>query len=392
MSDPTHAQRFVFSWRWLMLRDLHVDESQMPNYQKTAPPSAALTAKHTISVEMVREALLQSGLSVRSRQMLLTQAGIAPDVLADCDARVSVSAYAALWRTLEQGSDDLFFGMDPRPLRQGSLAFLCRSAIAQPTLTAGLESALDFLGLMLKHFDSKLIRQQSVAEIVIGQEGDPVSRAFADFTFWMIVHGVACWLCGRRVPILGIELRCAQPDYIDDYKVMFSENLRFQRPRSRMIFAADCLDLPIRRSVDELQAFLAALPGNLLVKYRDPQSLASRVRQHLRSLPAEQWPTSAELAASLFMSNSTLRRRLAEEAQSYQALKDSVRKDLAIGWLTDEQLDFATIASRLGFADASSFQKAFRKWSGSNPGHYRDVVLGSTSQNRSSTLSTLAIA
>jgi AraC-like DNA-binding protein len=270
--------------------------------------------------------------------------------------------------------------MDPRPLRQGSLAFLCRSAIAQPTLAAGLESALDFLGLMLKHFDARLIRQQSVAEIVIGQEGYPVSRAFADFTFWMIVHGVACWLCGRRVPILGIELRCAQPHYIDDYKVMFSENLRFARPRSRMIFAADCLDLPIRRSVDELQAFLGALPGNLLVKYRDPQSLASRVRQHLYNLPAEQWPTSAELAASLFMSSSTLRRRLAEEAQSYQALKDSVRKDLAIGWLTDEQLDFATIASRLGFADASSFQKAFRKWSGTNPGHYRDVVLSRTGQ------------
>ena len=33
------------------------------------------------------------------------------------------------------------------------------------------------------------------------------------------------------------------------------------------------------------------------------------------------------------------------------------------------------IAARLGFADASSFYKAFRKWSGSNPGHYRTLIL-----------------
>ncbi len=363
-----------------MLQDLHADESRMPRHQKTTPPIATLTEKHTISVEMVREAFLQSGLSRHIQQMLLTEAGIAIDVLDDRDARVPVSAYADLWRSIERRTDDLFFGMDPRPLRQGSLEFLCRSSMAQPTLVAGLESGLDFLGLMLERFGARLIRQQSVAEVVIGDEQEPVSRAFADFTFWMIVHGVACWLCGRRVPIMGIELRCAQPDYIDDYKVMFSENLRFQRPRSRMIFAADCLDLPIRRSAAELDAFLAALPGNLLVKYRDPQSLGSRIRQHLRSLPAEQWPHSADLASSLCISASTLRRHLAEEAQSYQALKNSVRKDLAIGWLADEHLDMATIASRLGFADTSSFYKAFRKWSGINPGHYRDVVQSGVGQ------------
>ncbi|MCI8212630.1 AraC family transcriptional regulator [Pseudomonas sp. S25] len=352
----------------------------MPRHQKPAPPLANAIVKDTISIELVREALLESRLPKDEQQALLAQAGIAPDVMGESRARVPVSAYAALWRSLERCTDDLFFGMDPRPLRKGSLEFLCRSSMAQPTLAEGLESGLAFLGLMLERFGARLIRQQSVAEIVIDHPQGAVSRAFADFTFWMIVHGVACWLCGRRVPILGIELRCVQPDYIEDYKVMFSENLRFQRPRSRMIFAADCLDLAIRRSTAELDAFLGTVPANLLVRYRDSQSLASRIRQYLRSLPAEQWPNSAELAQGLFMSGSTLRRRLAEEAQSYQALKDSVRKDLAIGWLADEQLDFTTIASRLGFADASSFHKAFRKWSGTNPGHYRDVVLGRIGQ------------
>jgi len=188
---------------------------------------------------------------------------------------------------------------------------------------------------------------------------------------------VACWLSGRRIPILAIELRCAAPAFIDDYKVMFGENLRFERPCSRMIFAADCLDLPIKRSPAELQRFLAAAPANILVKYRDPQSLAIRIRHDLHALPAEQWPDTEALARNLSMSASTLRRRLADEGHSYQGLKDSVRKELAIHWLGEATLSFASIATRLGFADTSSFYKAFRKWTGSNPGHYRSVMLGS---------------
>jgi AraC-like DNA-binding protein len=220
-----------------------------------------------------------------------------------------------------------------------------------------------------------LVRQQSLAEIVLLEDDKDPRRAFTYFTYWMIVHGVACWLAGRRIPILAIELRCSKPDFCDDYQVMFSENLRFDRPRTRMIFSADCLDLPIKRSPEELKRFLALAPANILVKYRDPQSLASRIKHDLRHLPAEHWPETETLAQRLCMSASTLRRRLAEEGQTYQGLKDSVRKELAIVWLAEPTISFSEIATRLGFADVSSFYKAFRKWSGSNPGHYRSLIL-----------------
>ena len=137
---------------------------------------------------------------------------------------------------------------------------------------------------MLEHLPAQLVRQQSLAEIVLLEPDEP-KRAFTYFTYWMIVHGVACWLAGRRIPILAIELRCAQPDFCDDYQVMFSDNLRFDRPRTRMIFSADCLDLPIKRSPQELQRFLAHAPANILVKYRDPESLATRIKHDLRQMP-----------------------------------------------------------------------------------------------------------
>lgn len=332
-----------------------------------------MTEKDTISIHLVREALLQSCAPGAATVEALSKVGIAPALLQQPDARVPATAYARLWRLLARRKDDEFFGMDPRKLKSGSLAFLCRAAMAQPSLGASFETGLEFLSLMLDQMPAQLVRQQSLAEIVL-LETEP-KRAFTYFTYWMIVHGVACWLAGRRIPILAIELRCPQPDFCDDYRVMFSDNLRFDRPRTRMIFAADCLDLPIKRSPEELKRFLAHAPANILVKYRDPASLANRIKNDLRQMPANTWPETEGLAANLCISASTLRRRLADEGQTYQGLKDSVRKELAIVWLAEADISFVEIAVRLGFADVSSFYKAFRKWSGSNPGHYRNLIL-----------------
>lgn len=339
-----------------------------------------MSEKDTISMQLVREALLQSCVPGAAMDEILGKAGIDPLLLEQAQARVPATAYARLWRLLARRLDDEFFGMDPRRLKSGSLAFMCRAAMAQPTLAKGLEVVLQFLSLMLEQMPAELVQQQSLAEIVLLERDQQVRRPFTYFTYWMIVHGVACWLAGRRIPILAIELRCDQPDFCDDYRVMFSENLRFARPRTRMIISADCLDLPIRRSAQELQRFLARAPANILVKYRDPDSLARRIKNDLRQLPAEYWPETEALAQRLCISASTLRRRLAEEGQTYQALKDSVRKELAVTWLAEPEISYAEIAARLGFADTSSFYKAFRKWSGSNPGHYRSLILNSTGQ------------
>lgn len=335
----------------------------------------------SISMQMVREALLQSALSPAQVAALLSAAGIDPRSLELSDSRVPARAYARLWRLLALRLDDEFFAMDPRPLRSGSLAFICRGAIAQPTVGQGVESMLAFLALMLDGFCARLVRHEGLVEIVIDDGALLAPRAFACFTYWMIVHGVLCWLAGRRVPILALDLRSPAPEHCEDYRVMFSDNLRFSQPRTRLLLAGDCLDLPIRRSEADLQRFLARAPGNILVKYRDPDSFAQRIKAQLRAQSPVSWPESEGLAQQWCMSAATLRRRLADEEQTYQRLKDAVRKELAVAALADARLNVADIAQTLGFADTSSFSKAFRKWSGANPGQYRQLLLGEKGQN-----------
>lgn len=216
-----------------------------------------MSEKDTISMQLVREALLQTCPSGLPDAGMLLRAGIDPEQLELPQARVTADAYARLWRLLARRCNDEFFAMDQRGLPNGSLAFLTRAAMAQPSLGAGLDIALGFLSLMLEDLQPGLVRQQSLAEIVVNEPREQPRRAFTYFTFWMIVHGVACWLAGRRIPILAIDLRCSEPPFCDDYRVMFSENLQFDRPRTRMIIAADCLELPIKRTPQELQRFLA---------------------------------------------------------------------------------------------------------------------------------------
>lgn len=330
--------------------------------------------KGSISVRLVEEALRAFVSPELTAERNIQQLGLPPVALSDPDARIDVAEYSRLWRRLARHFDDEFFGMDTRRLRAGSFAFACRAAMAQPTLERALDVTLDFFGLALEGFRGRLLRSESLAEVSLHETGAPL-RAFGYFTFWMLVHGLACWLVGRRIPLLAVELRCDEPGYTDDYRVMFSRNLRFGRPVTRIIFAAEVLDLPVRRSEQELHGFLAQAPANILVKYRDTTSLASRIKTQLRELPAEQWPTSDRLAHNLCISTSTLRRRLAEAGQPYQAIKDQVRQEMATLWLADASVTYAEIAERLGFADVSSFYKAFRKWSGTNPGQYRTLIL-----------------
>ena len=333
--------------------------------------AGASAEKGTISVRLVLEALCELRRQGVDEAVLLAEAGIDASLLAQPDARVSSEAYAQLWLAIARQVDDEFFGMNPRRMKVGSFAYMARAAVKEPTLGAALQGALRFLHLVFEDFSPKLEVRDGLAAIVIDEAPGQACRAFGYFTLWLIIHGLSCWLAGRRIDVLGIQLRCPQPDYIEDYQVMFTRNLQFARGQSRLLFNADSLQVPIRRSPHELKRFLAGAPGNILVRYRDPQSLGARIKAHLRSLAPEQWPDVEALAGHFHMAPSTLRRKLSLHGQSYQGLKDQVRRDLAIASLDNDESNFSELASELGFADTSAFYKAFKKWTGSTPGQYR---------------------
>jgi len=71
------------------------------------------------------------------------------------------------------------------------------------------------------------------------------------------------------------------------------------------------------------------------------------------------------------MPPSTLRHRLHDEGQSYAAIKDDIRRDLAVELLLNTSMSIGEIAVQLGYSEPSAFFRAFRKWMGKSPEVFR---------------------
>lgn len=106
--------------------------------------------------------------------------------------------------------------------------------------------------------------------------------------------------------------------------------------------------------------------------YAEPTAaeLLQDVRQHIhRQLP--QQPSLAMVAAALHLSNRTLQRLLQQQHTRFRDLLASCRHQAALQYLTQGELSLQQISTRLGFAEQSSFQKAFKSWHGCSPGSFR---------------------
>lgn len=304
---------------------------------------------------------------------ILRAAGIAPHLLSIAQARVSAASYSSLWRLVADALDDEFFGEDSHPMRVGSFAMLCHAVLDCDNLEHAIRRASRFFAIALDDLGVTLEPTETTAVVRLVQRTPKATRVFAHETMLILLHGLICWLVGRRVPILHARFAYSEPVYSGEYKMMYSAHLSFDMPATQIEFESRYLALPVVQNRDTLQVFLHDAPENIVLKYKSERSVTAQVRRHLRSLPPIEWPHFDVLAAALHLTGSTLRRRLADEGQSYQGLIDELRRDLAIDGLIHSSQSVSEISAQLGFADPGSFHRAFKKWTGTPPAGYRKM-------------------
>jgi AraC-like DNA-binding protein len=326
----------------------------------------------TIAICFVAAALQ----SVRARDLnaddLLATVGLSPSLLLMPQARVSAKHYGALWRTIALALDDEFFGQDSRRMKAGSFAMLCHSVLSCKSLGHALDRSLRFYALILDDISGSLVRDAKEARIALHERVAGASqRVFAHELLLMLLYGVSCWLVGRRIPILRTEFSYAEPAHSAEYRLMYCAELSFNRPNTLIAFEASYLDLPVVQNERSIKEFLRTAPESILLKYKNGSGLAARVRRRLRQLLPGEVPDFEGLADELNMTPATMRRRLHEEGESYQSIKDQLRRDLAISYLSHSSRSVMDIALELGFSERSAFHRAFRKWTGASPGEFR---------------------
>jgi AraC-like DNA-binding protein len=339
---------------------------QKCNWPQTSPGEPG-----TVAICFVAAALRE----VRERGLnaddLLQQVGLSPALLHSPQARVSARQYGALWRLIASTLDDEFFGEDSRRMKAGSFAMICHAALGCKSLGSALERTLRFYALVLDDISAALAHQGAEGSIALRDLHTGPTRVFAHETLLMLVHGLACWLVGRRIPIERAEFGYAEPAHSAEYRSMYSTDLRFDAPRTRIIFDAGYLALPIVQNQRTIKEFLRSAPENILVKYKNRGSLSARLRRRLRQALPGEVPDFDAVAEEMNFTCATLRRRLHEEGTSYQLIKDQLRRDLAISYLSHSKRTAMDIGLELGFSERSAFHRAFKKWTGASPGEFR---------------------
>ncbi|WP_367870015.1 AraC family transcriptional regulator ligand-binding domain-containing protein [Variovorax boronicumulans] len=141
---------------------------------------------------------------------VLESAKIDRELLNAPRARISAAAYSQMWVALADLMDDEFFGLDSHGLRRGSYALMTRAAVNADNLAHALRRILRFLHATLDDFRGELVCDGDEARVVL-HDGGVLRRLFGYGTWFILVHGLACWLVHRRIPLREMQFRCPPP-------------------------------------------------------------------------------------------------------------------------------------------------------------------------------------
>lgn len=337
------------------------------------PPIASQPTIAILQVQQILQGVREQGLDL---QPILRRAGIAPALLESPLSRVTQAQYAALIRVLRRVTRDELWGMCSRPLKPGAFSQACSLLIHCRTLEEALRAGAQFYHLLLDDFVPRLVVDKDKASLRLVAHPDKAQQpGYAELAFCFLSYGLISWLVARRIPVRELMYRPKDRGRSTDAERIFLAPVVYAYPWVGYSFDARWLDLPVVQTAQSLQEFLQQAPSSLLVKYRDQTSLSERIRRLLRRHLAEEMPSLESVSQSLALTPQTLRRRLREEGQGFQSIKDNLRRDAAIEYLAQPGLTLIDIAGRLGFSEASTFHRAFKGWTGQAPGVYRQAHL-----------------
>jgi len=159
----------------------------------------------------------------------------------------------------------------------------------------------------------------------------------------------------------------------DEFSRYFGCDVRFKDSQNALHFKAADLALPLITADDELYKVLRNCCEHALeLKTRNIPSLIVEVERAISDRLSKGKATQEDVAKALGMSPRTLSRRLASEGTTFFKTLEELRQALARNYLRDSGLTLAEIAFLLGYSGLSSFNDAFKRWTGHTPGQYRN--------------------
>ncbi len=104
-------------------------------------------------------------------------------------------------------------------------------------------------------------------------------------------------------------------------------------------------------------------------------SLSAKVRVLITRHLVEGNCTCKRVSATLGLHPRTLQRRLRDERESFEAIKDSVRRDVALRYLQQPDISLVQVTELLGYSETSVLSRSCLRWFSASPRQLRNDLI-----------------
>ncbi len=317
---------------------------------------------------MIVRALEAQGIDGRR---VAREAGIDPDLAGAPGARVPRAAHSRLWQLAVEATGNPCFGLEAsRFATQTTFHALGYALLASATLREAFERLIRYRRLIGDIVELRLEDDGDRTRLVIDVSKPPgvPDEAIDAFTSMCVRFGRL--LCGRRLfnPV-AVLLRRPEPSPSEPFQQLFRAPVAFSQPQNVLELRRADLDAPLPSANAELARSNEQVVVDYLARL-ESASVSSRVLAALVNALPDGPPSKTAVARQLGMSPRNMQRHLAAEGVSYKALLNDARADLARSYVREGRLNVTEIAFVLGFADTSTFSRAFKRWTGRSPRAY----------------------
>ncbi|OFW09060.1 MAG: hypothetical protein A3H96_13470 [Acidobacteria bacterium RIFCSPLOWO2_02_FULL_67_36] len=306
-------------------------------------------------------------------EQILRAARLDPVTLQDPDARIPIEQVDAVWQKAYELSKDPNLALHAiEVLPFGAYRVIDFLASSAPTIGAALAKVSDYFPII--HEVVRLPYAVGDRHVTFAAEApsrpSTITRPYAEYVLAAVFLRTRI-ATNQRFPLMRVEFSHPRPADISEHERIFECPVRFGAETCQMVIARDVWDTPCTGSDLALFSVLDTHARMLLDQLPSPADIVGRVREAIEAELRGGNPKLESIARRLAMSPRTLQRRLRDQGVLFNDVLEEMRFRAAKSYLAPGDIAGTEVAYLLGFAEQSSFNRAFKRWSGQTPTEYR---------------------
>lgn len=171
---------------------------------------------------------------------------------------------------------------------------------------------------------------------------------------------------------IEMDVTYAPPPHAGAYPELFRIPVRFNAGRNALRIDRSWLETAFEPGNEYIFGIFTGHADALLEELRSAHSVRAKVEAAILPDLHKGSLSMNAIATGLAMSRQTLYRRLKEEGVTFAEVHDDLRQRMARDYLGARKVSVNETAYLLGFSEASSFVRAFKRWTGMTPTAFRN--------------------